>query len=352
MGAMNVILGHLAQFASFAGQSEVLCTQGLVHLLGQPDARACFIREIRSSTAVEVPEDLVWRAEALQQDRGRPDLEGNTAGGLPVVKVEAKLGAAFSSGQLRSYVEDLSARGAGFGVLLVLVPGARLVEAQRQIGLTFEVQGDSPWHPDHYPGIAITVMTWEHILDALQKAGSEAPSACDVAQLNAMYRVLSGQHIEPLASIEDLLAWRERAGVFTQLVDRVTRSLLPDGERLYPLGTERVAGEPEGLEPRGYYRRYLCRPLGDERPCFSIGVRDPFEKFSTPIWMRFHRQTPQFRLVRDRLMRSPLSEKLVHSNGHVWIPLDVPLNTGRDQLVAAIVANAEEVATIAYAPLD
>jgi len=349
---MNIILGHLAQFASFGAQSEVLCTQGLAHLLGRPDARACFVREIRSSAAVEVPDDLVWRAEALQQDRGRPDLEGSTIGGEPVVKVEAKLGAAFSAGQLRSYVDDLSARGSGVGVLLVLVPSARIAEAAREISLTFEVQGDAPWHPAHYPSIVITVITWEHILDALGNAGLHGPSACDVAQLNAMYRVLSGQHIEPLASIQDLLAWRERAGVFTQLVDRVTRSLLLDGEKLYPLGTERVAGEPEGLEPRGYYRRYLCRPLGDQRPCFSIGVRDPFQNFSTPIWMRFHRLTPQFRLVRDRLSRSPLSGKVVHSSGHAWVPIDFPLNTGGDRLVAAVIANVEEVATIAYAPLD
>ena len=349
---MNIILGHLAQFASFGAQSEVLCTQGLAHLLGRPDARACFVREIRSSAAVEVPEDLVWRAEVLQQDRGRPDLEGSTIGGEPVVKVEAKLGAAFSTRQLRSYVDDLTARGSGVGVLLVLVPGARIAEAVREISLTFEVQGDAPWRPDRYPGIAITVMTWERVLDALDNAELPGPSACDVAQLNAMYRVLSGQHIEPLASIEDLLAWRERAGVFTQLVDRVTRNLLPDGEKLYPIGTEQVAGEPEGLEPRGYYRRYLCRPLGDQRPCFSVGVRDPFQNFSTPVWMRFHRATPQFTVVRDRLTRSPLGEKLVHSGGHLWIPLDVPLHMGGDQLVAAVVGNAEEVAAIAYAPLN
>ena len=352
MGTMNVILGHLAQFASFAAQSEVLCTQGLVHLLDQPHARACFIQEIRSSTAVEVPDNLIWRAEVFQQDRGRPDLEGSTAGGLPIVKVEAKLGAAFSTGQFRSYAEDLTARGAGVGVLLVLVPSARIAEAVREISLAFEVQGDAPWHPVRYPGIAITVIAWEHILDALGNAGLPAPSACDVAQLNAMYRVLSGQHIEPLASIEDLLAWRERAGVFMQLVDRVTRSLSQEGEKRYPIGTERVEGGPEGLEPMGYYRRYLCRPLGDQRPCFSIGVRDPFENFSTPIWMRFHRQTPQFMVIRERLTRSPLGEQLVYSSGHVWIPLDVPLNTGGDQLVAAVAANAEEFATIAYAPLD
>lgn len=66
--------------------------------------------------------------------------------------------------------------------------------------------------------------------------------------------------------------------------------------------------------------------------------------------MCFHRLPPTFPLFRNRLSQSPLSEKLVHSDRHVWIPLEVPLNKGGDQLVAAVVANAEEVAPIAYAP--
>ena len=349
---MNVILGHLAQFASFAGQSELLCTQGLAHLLGQPEARACVRAEIRLSAAVELPQDLVWRAEVLQEDRGRPDLVGSTASGVPVVKVEAKLGAAFAPGQLRSYVEDLCARGSGSGVLLVLVSNARLQEAQREIMFAFEVQGDGPWRPARYPGITITVITWEHILGALGTASLPAPGACDVVQLNALYRVLSGQHIEPLASIEDLLEWRQRAGTLMPLVDRVTRTLSRAGERLNPVGVEPVAGEPEGLEPRGYYRRYLCRPLGGQQSCFSIGLRAPFEGYTTPIWMRFHQDTPEFWTVRDRLIRSLLHRNLAHSEGHVWIPLDVPLHEGGDQLVAAVAANAQAVAAIAYAPQD
>ena len=108
-----MILGHLAQFASFAAEYEVLCTQGLVHLLDEPKARACFAREIRLSAGVEVPNDLLWRAEVLQADGGRPDLEGITRNGVPLVKVEAKLGAPFSRGQLRSYVEDLAEGGSG-----------------------------------------------------------------------------------------------------------------------------------------------------------------------------------------------------------------------------------------------
>lgn len=42
----------------------------------------------------------------------------------------------------------------------------------------------------------------------------------------------------------------------------------------------------------------------------------------------------------------------MHSDGHVWIPLELPLHAGGDELVTAVVAGAEEVARIAYAPLD
>lgn len=342
-----MILGHLAQFASFAAQSEVLCTQGLVHLLDKPEARACFAREIRSSAGVEVPDDLLWRAEVPQADGGRPDLEGATRNGVPLVKVEAKLGAPFSRGQLRSYIQDLVDRGSGSGVLLVLVPRARVGEAQREISLAFQVHGSPPWRPAAYPGITIALISWEQVLAALDAEGMQAPSGCDLAQLNAMYRVLSGQHIEPLASIEELLAWRERPGGFMQLVDRVTRKLSPSADRLNPIGVESVSGEPEGLEPRGYYRRHLCPALGDQRPCYSIGVRDPFQGHVTPIWMRFHRQTPQFSLIRRRLA----GLHWVESAGHIWIPLAIPLNAGDDQMVEALISGAEEIIRVAYAPV-
>lgn len=36
---MGTLLGRLAQFASFTTQGELLCTQGLAHLLQHPDAQ-------------------------------------------------------------------------------------------------------------------------------------------------------------------------------------------------------------------------------------------------------------------------------------------------------------------------
>jgi hypothetical protein len=103
----------------------------------------------------------------------------------------------------------------------------------------------------------------------------------------------------------------------------------------------------EDRDPHYYYRRYVCRPLGTERPCFSVGVRDPFAGHKTPVWLRFNRTTPKFSLIHDRLLASSLSQRLVESGGHIWIPLDVPLNVdGMDSLVA----QAEDVIQVAYQP--
>jgi len=68
--------------------------------------------------------------------------------------------------------------------------------------------------------------------------------------------------------------------------------------------------------------------------------------------MRFHRDTPHFSLIRERLMSSDPVPKLVTSGGHVWIPLDVPLGVGREEMVAALVAQAEKVIHLAYQPVS
>ncbi len=96
----NLLLGHLAHFGSFSSQSELLCTQGLGYLLRTyEDARSALAREVETRVGAKIGERLDWQAEANQNDRGRPDLEARTAEGVPVVKVEAKLGAKLEASQ-------------------------------------------------------------------------------------------------------------------------------------------------------------------------------------------------------------------------------------------------------------
>jgi hypothetical protein len=296
--------------------------------------------------ADEVPV-LSWRAEAHQPcDRGRPDLEARTADKVPVVKVEAKLGARFDSGQFQSYADDLAAKSGG--ILVVLVPRHRVTEATDSVSEALHLTGSGPWRLVDHPTTALTVISWEDVLAAILDIPAE-PLHSEVVQFEAMYRVLRGSHIEPLASHDDLIAWRDREGVFVNLVNRVTRHLAA-GTKLLPLHVRSLEHEPEGLARKGYRLRYVCRPWGAYQPYFSVGVRDPFKDYDTPIWLRFHRKTPQFSVIRSNLEGSSLSARIVQSGGHVWLPLSVPVGADGEQMVQALIAQAEEVCAAAFGP--
>lgn len=344
---MKTLIGHLAQFDSFFSQGEVLCTQGLAYLLHNSDARSRFATEITTRTGVTLPHDLTWRAEAYQaHDRGRPDLEARSASGLPVVKIEAKLGAALSAGQLQSYVDDLQGRSSR-GVLIVLVPEGRIQEAARVVEGTFGPSKSGCWRPAGCEGVTVAVVSWEEIFEALRSGGPERLQY-EVEQVEDMYRVVGGDYyIAPLAGPEELIAWRKREKDLVDWVDRATRRLTTDG-RINPIGMEPLEQAPEGLEPKGYQRRYVCRPLGEDWSCYCLGLRDPFAGHCTPIWLRFDKRTPGFAMVSERLRTSRLEPRLLSSSGHIWIPLDLPFRVDTEDVVNALVRQAEEVATVAY----
>jgi hypothetical protein len=331
---------HLAQFSSLSKQGELLCTQGLAYLLQTPDACAAVGTLISKRVGKTLAPDLTWHAEPPQQDGGRPDLEARTADGKPVAKIEAKLGAALSDGQVRSYVTDLQNHCDG-GLLLILVPRHRVGEITASVSKAFALNGDSPWVLSDISHCVVAVIDWEEVLDVLDSVRCE-PYSGDLAQFKAMYRVLKGYDIEPITSDAELLRWREKEDVFVSLVDRVTRYLAQDC-RVLPMGFEEV---------NSYHRRYVCPPLGGENPCFSVGARDPFDGHKTPIWMRFNCTTPKFPVIHERLFASNLSKRLLESGGHIWIPLDVPLDTGGEGLVTSLVTQAKEIIQVAYQPLD
>src|SRR5262245_47406437 len=103
-------------------------------------------------------------------------------------------------------------------------------------------------------------------------------------------------------------------------------------------------GELLSTQGKGYQRRYVCRAAGPKGPCFSLGVRDPFKKRMTPFWLRFHHDTPLFAVIRGRLAAPTVSERWVERGGHVWIPLDVPLNADGEQIINALVTQTAEIA--------
>lgn len=346
---METLLGHLSQFASFSKQGEVLCTQGLAYLLREyREAQSALADQIAAATGVRIGDSLTWRAEAHNElDGGKPDLEACTTDRVPMVKIEAKLGAALDPGQLESYVSDLQSRSPE-SAFLVLVPRRRTKEATDIVAEVFEPFGPSPRQPKKYPNVSIAVVSWDDVLAKL--GGIESGRfRSEFEQFEAMYRVLSGGYIQPLAGPEELAEWRKREKDYVRLVEQVTRRLTTH-HNVLPMGVAPPEQASQGLEPKGYTRRYVCQPPGETESCFSIGVRDPFDGNVSPIWLRFNKTTGYFRDIRDRLEASHLAPRLVRSGGHIWIPLDVPVGVDGIEMVNALVVQAKEIVRVAYQP--
>ena len=347
---MHTLLSHLAQFSAFARQGELLCTQALAHLLQAPAAGVAFAELLTRAIGVAVAPARTWHAESIQKDGGRPDLEGRDSDGKPVVKVEGKLGAELSKEQLESYRVDLL-RSANLAVLVVLVPRHRRVEVKDQLADWYAANGEGPWMLPGDRPVHLVLLHWDEVIATLEHVAHVYP-ASDVAQFASLYRALNGYDILPLADTADILAWREREPAFVALVDRVTRQLSrPD--KVMPMGVELLGQAPVGAQDAGYRRRYMSRPLNGKRPCFSIGVRDPFAGFETPIWLRVDPQTGrQFPLLRQRLREADKAGRvrLVESGEALWVPLFVPLNADGEQMVAALVEQSEAFIQVAYAP--
>ena len=343
------LLGYLAQFSSFSSQSEVLCTQGLTYLLQTyEDARSALAKEVKDRTGVEIGDSIRWLAEALQEDGSRPDLEGRgTIDGVdevPMIKIEAKLGAELLADPLQSYEADLRKRNPGQAAMLVLVPKTRITEIARATASALRLSGSGPWPATDGHRIGIAIISWDELFEALH-SGRDDLFHYELDQLQAMYRVLSGDFIAPLADKEELLEWRDRETDFINLVDKTTRRLTTQ-HNVYPMQSESLDGVSHDSEPGRYHRRYVCPSTGNEESCFSIGVRDSFAEWVTPIWMRFRRDTGNFGLIRQRIEASSL--QWLESSGHIWLPLKPPLEVSGEQMIQALVEQAEEVLRVAY----
>ena len=96
-----------------------------------------------------------------------------------------------------------------------------------------------------------------------------------------------------------------------------------------------------------FTRRYVCMPLGSDRPHFSIGTSDPTEDHKTFIWMRFHRNTPRFADIERRLLASPFSDRVLERDGNIWIPLDVRQNVEGDHQVVSLLQQARDIIKVA-----
>jgi hypothetical protein len=312
----------------------------------QKEAREALADAIEKRTDISINDSLIWLAEPMLKDKSRPDLMACAGAeeGPPVVMIEAKLGAAINPDQLRSYEKNLRLRSSKETALLVLVPKGRIAEATHVAADALDLPGSGPWRVTDRRAPGVAIISWDELFDVLWSSKEERCRHV-VVQLQSMYRELSSDFIATLASDEDLHQWRSSETNFAKLVDQVTRQLTQQ-HKTYPWQTETLEETGSDGEPLQHHFRYICPFAGDKKSCYSIGVRDSFAKWITPIWMRFHKDTSKFRLIRERIRTSDLRK--LESSGHIWMPLDIPRDVSGDQMVQSLVDQAQEVVRVAY----
>ncbi len=132
---------------------------------------------------------------------------------------------------------------------------------------------------------------------------------------------------------------------YEKLVDVVTRQLSRE-KQLLPMIEVALKGTHDSHLNANYKHRHICRMFQEKESCYAIGVRDPYDQFETPIWMRIHKKTGYFREILQQLRAAHI--EFVSSGGHIWIPMTVPLNISSEDSIQALVTQAVEIEDYMY----
>jgi hypothetical protein len=331
---------------AMASQGELLCTQGLAHVANHPAARDAFTGLLERACGVELPRDLIWRAEERQGDKGRPDLEA-ISGQTKWLKVEAKLGAPIGKKQLASFAGDLPDAEGKFVVLLV--PAKRRAEAARLAAQwSVEVLAHDLWRLEKVnPPLAL--LTWEEVFEHL-RAAEYWPSGGDLDQLVDLYQSLNNLYVAPFAPEDE--GDPARDGDRIRVIDSVTRELAKvEGQAVMPLASEALADSAGGEVERNFVRRYVVKVHCERMVSLAVGVRTPFDDFRTRVWARLRYDEPHFQQIRAKLTGpgSPFEDKSrrMISERHLWLPLDLPHHLAAEDVQRALFAQIEEIWRVA-----
>ena len=341
----QALLGRLAGLGWFAKHGEVAATQSVAMLLEESVLKVALLRRLGEVTNTDLGAVAMFHAELVHDDLARPDLEGRDGRGHPLVVIEAKFGASLTTAQLQAYVTYQLARlnGGTRGVLVVLVPSYRRSEAEAVLS-TVRSEGDGPTAVA--PSVCTAVLTWDELFGLWDEAVQKLPAddrgsvTCDLRQLRSLCKTMVALDIPPLGLVAtggD--GWQDRESDLKRLVDEASASF-PYESRLLPLGIERWPGFE-------YYRRYLPGKRPDGGQC-SLGLVGGLP--GTPFWLRYHRETPNFRIFADRIMASRFAPAARGEGGHLWLPLHVSADRSGATIVSELIEEIEAIRAVAEGP--
>ena len=224
---------------------------------------------------------------------------------------------------------------------MLLVPASRVEEAQNILNET--TQDDST----SFVATPTTVLSWDDCIRLCEEAVAGLHDACDIGgdlvQFRAMCTTLGGLVIAPLGRVSFGDEWREREQDLRQLVRESTEHFVQSGIR-WPMSSE------VGYEHRRYIPGNLSNGTVDNGANCSVGIGTRFaDEGQTPFWLRYHRRTPDFELVKARLSRSSYSPRMRTDDRHVWLPLDARPDAAGPELVQDLVAQISSIIATASA---
>lgn len=303
---------------------EPAVTQLAKVLLEVPALSAATLGLVRERTGVDTSGVVRWRAETVQVDGGRTDLDAIDDRFRPVVIVEMKFGAALAVGQMVSYLRSQAQIMPGEEAALVaLVPEPRVPEAERILA---QACAEVPEATS-----SAFAISWESWLSTWERVPDLPPEIRgDLVQFRGLCIAMSGLVIPPFESAPGA-DWVERKADLVRLVDLVTRGMVPTGSRVSSQGGDQY----DWYEGRRYFGPVM--PTGSAA---SLGLVGGWaEEGFAALWLRFHKATPGFAEVAARVRASTLDADARHFDGHVWLPVDLPIGLSDDLLVRTVEAN-------------
>jgi hypothetical protein len=137
--------------------------------------------------------------------------------------------------------------------------------------------------------------------------------------------------------------WRDRFNDLAQIIDATTRNF----DQRAPIGDEPL------YKRRRYFPSGYSSFEGEPKGAASVGIAEAFADAGlSPIWLRFHKVTEGFSIIRDRIVASSYKDAARVDDGHLWLPLTIDPDLPGPDLVASLSAQVEAIRTIAAGQSD
>ncbi|PLS83931.1 MAG: hypothetical protein CYG60_20590 [Actinobacteria bacterium] len=337
------LFGHLA--SRLSSHPENIATEALNYVLNRSTvARRAFV-QYASEAGVDLPETLCFRTQETGSDGAIPDLVGLDGEGRQVLLVEAKFWAGLTDNQPVAYLERLPPR--THGLLLFVAPTTRFptlwpellqrcrdaastVEEVREVAEDFRA---ARVRQDRTLALASWRAVLAFILRALETE-REILAASDVQQLQGLCERMDSDAFLPLRSEELTSDTGARIRQYCEIVNLVTDEASAAG--VASIKGYRSAGGA------GYYGRFLAL-CGNQ--CFlQFNAALWAKRRATPLWLRIDGAEAK-RWLREALASLELAEppRLIPDGDALHVPLDLPTSVEKQEVVAAVFEQVEEV---------